>query len=266
MPWTDRDDIRLYFDDLGSGHPVVLMHSFLCSREMWSYQAADLARSYRVINLDMRGHGESGPSEEPFTLDDLVDDVVVVLDHLGIERAVWGGLSIGGMIALQAALTVPDRVGALILADSAAERDPLFNRTKYRLLGTLTRLVGIRPVLGPVSRIMFGRTTRRDNRELVEEWRRRFLGVHLPSVLQGLDCLNCRPTVLDRLESIRVPTLVMVGEEDIGQPTRRSRAIAAAIPGAELITIPEAGHLSALEQPEIVSEAMRDFLYQAVPA
>ncbi|MDX1644044.1 MAG: alpha/beta fold hydrolase, partial [Thermoanaerobaculia bacterium] len=134
MPWTDRDEIRLFFDDLGSGRPILLLHSFLCSREMWSYQAADLARSYRVVNADLRGHGDSGPAEAPFTLDDLVDDAVVVLDHLGIERAVWAGLSIGGMIALRAALIAPDRVDALIVADSSAERDPLLQRAKHRLL------------------------------------------------------------------------------------------------------------------------------------
>lgn len=265
MPWTDRDEIRLYFDDLGSGRPIVLMHSFLCSREMWSYQAAELAASYRVVNLDMRGHGDSGPAEDPFTLDDLVDDVVVVLDHLGIERAVWGGLSIGGMIALRAALTVPDRIDALIVADSSAERDPLFERTKYRFLGAVARVVGIRPVLGQIVRIMFGRSTRRDNPALVAEWRERFAAVHLPSILQGLDCLIRRPAVLDRLDTIRVPTLVLVGEEDAGQPPRRSRAIASAIPGSELVIVPEAGHLSALEQPERMTEAMRDFLDRTVP-
>ena len=265
MPWTDRDEIRLFFDDLGSGRPILLLHSFLCSREMWSYQAADLARSYRVVNADLRGHGDSGPAEAPFTLDDLVDDAVVVLDHLGIERAVWAGLSIGGMIALRAALIAPDRVDALIVADSSAERDPLLQRAKHRLLGTVARLVGIRPVLGPITRIMFGRSTRRDNPALVAEWRGRFAAVHLPSILFGLDCLNDRTAVLDRLDTVRRPTLVLVGQEDVAQPPRRSRAIAAAIPGAELVTVPKAGHLSALEQPETVTEAMLDFLYRAVP-
>lgn len=265
MPWVDRDDIRLFFEDRGGGHAVVLMHGFLCSGEMWSYQVPDLARSHRVLNVDMRGHGESGPVEEPFRIVDLVDDVVTILDEVGVESAVWAGLSIGGMIALRAALAAPDRVEALIVVDSSAEVDPALARAKYRLLGAVARVVGIRPVLGPVIRLMFGRSTRRDQPELVAEWRQRFAEVHVPSILAGLESLIRRRPTLDRLGEIRVPTLVVVGEEDTSLPPSRSRAIAAAITGAELVVVPEAGHLSALEQPQAVTEAMREFLDQLPP-
>ncbi len=85
MPFIDRHEIRLFFEDTGEGRPIVMGHSFLCDREMWAHQAKALSRSYRVINLDLRGHGDSGPAEDPLTIYDLVDDVVTVLDHLRIE-------------------------------------------------------------------------------------------------------------------------------------------------------------------------------------
>ena len=108
MPSIERDCLKIHFEDLGSGPPVVLGHSFLCSGEMWSPQVPKLAERHRVINIDERGHGHSGKLSEPFDLYDMVDDVLAVLDHLGIKNAVWAGLSIGGMVALRAALAFPD--------------------------------------------------------------------------------------------------------------------------------------------------------------
>jgi len=110
---VERNGATIYYEVTGSGPAIVLMHSFLCSGEMWGPQIEPLSAQYEVINIDMRGHGKSGPAETPFDLYDLVGDVVAVLDREGVDRACWAGLSIGGMIALRAALTAPDRVGAL---------------------------------------------------------------------------------------------------------------------------------------------------------
>ena len=260
MPFIDRDEIRLAFEDLGEGRPIVMGHSFLCSREMWAYQARELASSHRVLNLDLRGHGDSGPAESPCTFDDLVDDVVTVLDHFEIERAVWCGLSIGGMTAMEGALEVPDRVAALVIADSSAAAEPWRKRLKYRLMASALKVVGMRRMMPSVVPIMFGRTTLREQPDLVGEWSERMASMHQPSLLNLLDCLMQRPSLLGELPEVRAPTLVLVGEEDRSQPPARSRQIAAAIPGAELTVIPEAGHLSALEQPEAVTEVIRDFL------
>lgn len=264
MPFIDRDEIRLAFEDTGEGRPIVMGHSFLCSREMWAHQALELSRSHRVLNLDLRGHGDSGPVEDAFTFDDLVDDVVTVLDHFEIERAIWCGLSIGGMTAMRAAVTVPDRVEALIVADSSAAAEPRATRLKYGLMASAARLIGMRRLMPSVLPIMFGRTTLRQQGELVEEWGERMASMHLPSLLNMLDTLMQREAMLDDLGQVRVPTLVLVGEEDRAQPPARSRQIAEAIPGAELIIVPEAGHLSALEQPEVVTEVIRDFLGEAL--
>jgi len=265
MPFIDRDDLRLAFEDTGQGSPLVLCHSFLCSREMWAAQAEALSRSYRVVNLDLRGHGDCGPAEDEFTVDDLVDDVLTVLDHLGIEQAIWCGLSIGGITAMRAAVTRPDRVAALIVADSTAAAEPVANRVKYRLMATAARAFGTRRLMPRVLPIMFGRTTLREQPELVREWGERMASVDLPSLLSVLSMLLERESQLDRLPEIRVPTLVIVGEEDRSLPPARSRDIARAIPGAELAIIPVAGHLSALEQPEVVTAVILDFLAEVLP-
>ena len=186
MTFVDRDEIRLAFADSGEGRCIVMGHSFLCDREMWAYQAAELSRSYRVVNVDLRGHGGSGPADDSFTPEDLVDDVVTILDHLSIERAVWCGLSIGGMTAMRAALMVPDRVEALIVLGSSAGEDPLPTRMKYKAMAAMARVVGMHRMMPRVLPIMFGRTTLRQQPDLAAEWGERMASMHFPSILNTL--------------------------------------------------------------------------------
>ena len=260
MPEISRDGVRIYFDDVGSGPPVVLGHSLLCSGEMWGPQVPALAERYRVINVDQRGHGRSGHLTEPFDLYDMVDDVVAVLDELGIDHAVWAGLSIGGMVAMRAAMTVPDRVSGLILVDTHAGAETGYKKLKYRAMGAGARLFGTRPFLPGIVPLMFGPTTRRLKPELVDEWREKFASLHVPSLNLVVAAVIRRDSVIDRLGEIKAPTCVIVGGEDETLPVVCSRKIAAAIPGATLEIVPGAGHLSSLEQPDAVTEAMVGFL------
>jgi pimeloyl-ACP methyl ester carboxylesterase len=233
MPTIERDGLQIHFEDVGSGPPVVLGHSFLCSGEMWAPQVPALAERHRVINIDERGHGRSGNLTEPFDLYDMVADVVAVLDALEIERAVWAGLSIGGMVAMRAAITVPDRVAGLILVDTHA---------------------------GPESPHKKLKSTRRRNPELVTAWRERFALVDVPSMLFGLRALVRRDSVIDRLRQVEAPSLVIVGDEDASLPVPCSRETADSLPNSSLVVVPESGHLSSLEQPKTVTEAMLRFL------
>jgi len=260
MPSIERDCLKIHFEDLGSGPPVVLGHSFLCSGEMWGSQVPVLADRYRVINIDERGHGRSGNLAEPFDLYDMVDDVVAVLDHLGIESAVWAGLSIGGMVAMRAAMTVPERVSGLLLLDTHAGAEASYKKLKYGAMALGVRTIGVRPFLGAICKLMFGKTTRERNTKLVTAWRERFASTDVPSMLLGLGALVRRDSVVDKLRSVEASSLVIVGDEDASLPPPLSREIADALPNASLVVIPEAGHLSALEKPEAVTEAMLQFL------
>ncbi len=265
MPTVEHQGLRIHFDDLGSGPAMVLGHSFLCSGEMWAPQISRLAEARQVVNVDYRGHGRSGRVERPFTLYDLVDEVVAVLDHLQIERAVWAGLSIGGMVALRAALTAPERVSGLILLDSHAGAEGLWKKLKYRAMGWGARLVGFRPFLPAVLPLMFGRTTLGVNRTLVETWKEKFAAMDLPSMFHALEALVRRDSVVARLGEIRVPALVLVGEEDRSLPVADAEEIHAGLPDSRLVVIPKAGHLSTLEQPQAVTEAMLEFLDGLLP-
>ncbi len=250
----------LAFDDVGTGPALLLGHSFLCDRTMWRYQVPVWSRKYRVINPDLRGHGESGRWNTPVSLDELVDDSLRLLDRLAIDQAAWVGLSIGGMTAMRAALQAPDRVSALVLLDTDAGPETPYRRLEYRILGVVAGAVGIGPLMPRVLRQMFGATSLRERPELLAEWSRKMATAHIPSMRAILRGLVARRSLLDRLVNLTVPTLVLCGAEDTSTPPSRSRQIAGSVGGSELHFIPRAGHLSALEQPQEVADLTMGFL------
>ena len=260
MPIADVNHQKIYYEDVGSGPTIVLGHSFLCTGDMWREQVRVLAPKYRVINPDLRGHGQSGPADQPFSIYDAVDDVIALLDHLGIESATWCGLSIGGMVAMRAALVAPERVSALAVLDSSADAETIFRKSKYRAMGLGVRLMGPRPFLTEICKLMFGAETRANNPKLVEEWRETFADVHVPSVLNGLVSLIKRDSISSRLSQIKAPALVMVGEQDRSLPPAVSRRIHDGLANSEYVEVKAAGHLSALEQPDPVNNALEAFL------
>jgi len=260
MPSIERNGVPIFFDDVGSGPPLVLGHSILCSGEMWMYQVPRFAERYRVINIDQRGHGRSVPATGPYELRDMVEDAIAVLDHLDIERAAWAGLSMGGMVAMHAAISYPDRVSSILLLDTHAGAETTYKKLKYRAMSAGARAFGVRPFLPAVLPLLFGRTTLAENRALVDDWKPRFEAIHVPSLATAVSALTRRPSIVHELGSVRCPSLVIVGEEDASLPPPNSEEIADALANASLVVIPRAGHLSPLEKPEEVTEVMLKFL------
>lgn len=260
MPKIEREGVKVHYEDHGDGPPLVLLHGFLFNSDMWAPQVEELRKQFRIITVDFRGHGRSSIATEPFTLYELVSDVVAVLIECGVRRAVWIGLSMGGMVSMRAAIVSPETVEALVLLDTdAGPEDPL-KRLRYRAMGLGARIFGIAPFLPSIGRLTFGATTRRENKDLVREWKRRFRALHIPSVRTTLEAITRRDSIRPMLHEINVPTLVISGEEDETLSLPLSRQIAEGIAGARVETIPRAGHMSNLERPELVNELLRDFL------
>ncbi len=252
--------IEIVYQDVGAGLPIVLGHAFLCDGTMWRYQLPDLAARYRVLVPDLRGHGRSGPAERSFSLYDLVEDAVAVLDAARVERAVWCGLSIGGMVAMRAALVRPDRVAALVLLDTDAGAEKPVPRAKLRAMGLGVRTVGVGPFVPTIARMMFGATTRRERAELVDAWERTVETMRVPSLLRCLDAILRRDSVLERLPEIEVSALVVVGEEDRTLPPGVARRIHERLRRSRFEVVAGAGHLAALERPEPVTRAILEFV------
>lgn len=259
MPELTSRGARLFYEDEGTGPVMLLSHSWLCDGRQWP-QVPDLVeRGYRVLNLDNRGHGRSGPCTTPFSMWDMADDLVAVLDDAGVDRAILVGLSIGGFAAIRAALRYPGRVRALVLADTAASGQALLNRVKITALTPVWRSPARRLIVSQPSKVLFGPTARREQPDLVRTWRERFLAQDPESMMNAAHAFISRDDVTRRLSAIAVPTLVVVGEQDVDPGTAASVSLAAHIAGARLVALADTGHLSALEQPDAFRDALLDF-------
>jgi len=260
MAFIEREGARIAYDVLGSEGPCVLLgHSLLCARFMWDDVLPALSSRFRVINVEVRGHGES-TAPSAFQLEDLAEDWRAILDAEGVTRASLVGLSMGGMTAMRFALRYPERVNSMALLDTSADAETRLNRLKYKGLVAIYRRLGFTDSLAKqITPIMFGERTRRSRPELLEKLVTEMRRHDRTQLIRAISAVNGRAD-LDGLESIRVPTRVLVGEDDAATPPHRSEAIARRVPRATLARISGAGHLSAMERPSEVLEALLPFL------
>lgn len=262
MPvWTPAGGTpAIAYTDTGDGPPLVLLHGFPLCREMWAPQLG-LADRFRVIVPDLHGFGESGLPAGGWTVDSMADAIADLLTGIGISGpVVLGGLSMGGYVALAFARRHPDRLRALILADTKAEPDTEEGKAGRAAMIELARSGGAAAVADKMLPNLFGETTRERRQEVIAEVRRIAAGQSVDAVVAGLSALRDRPDARPGLADIRVPTLVLVGSEDKLTPPAAARAMVAAIPGAEYKEIPASGHMSNLETPSEFTTAVRMFL------
>jgi pimeloyl-ACP methyl ester carboxylesterase len=213
-----------------------------------------------VLVFDPPGHGHSEPPP-PFSLDDNARALLDALDALSVKRFAMAGLSWGGMIGMRLAVLAADRMTALALLDTSAAPEKLQNRIQYRAMLSTFRRVGMPDWLADrrVIPLFFCERTRRERPELATRFWNDAIGFPREGVYRAGKAIFQRGDFRAELPRIDVPTLVMCGAEDRATPPERSRELASAIRGAELVTIEDAGHLSAVEQPENVSAALASF-------
>jgi 3-oxoadipate enol-lactonase len=245
--------------DVGHGLPVVLLHAFPLSKAMWEAQVAALLGECRCIVPDLRGFGDS-PMTGPYTMDRYADDVAALLDVLQIEKAVIGGLSMGGYVALALWRRHRQRVRALILADTRATADSVDAAAKRVELIELARTAGVAAVVERQLPGLIGKSTREKQPDLLERVRAAMVRTSVDGISGALDAMRRRPDSTALLPGIDVPTLVVVGEEDAITPVKDARAMQRAISNSRLEIVPEAGHLSNIERPAAFNTALSDFV------
>jgi 3-oxoadipate enol-lactonase len=254
------DGLSLGYDDEGSGLPVVLLHGFPFNRTMWRPQVERLSKTMRVITPDFRGHGESDAPDYPYTMDLLARDVARLLDQLGIDEVVLGGLSMGGYVAFSFYHHFRERVRALLLFDTRPEADTEEGRSNRARMADLARREGATAIAEELIPKVLGETTRKTRPEVVAHVRQMIEATPVVGIVNALHGMAQRPDMTGILPSIRCPVLVVVGEEDTLTPPAVAEKMAAAIPNAELAVIPKAGHVSNLEQPELFAQRVEEFL------
>jgi pimeloyl-ACP methyl ester carboxylesterase len=259
---------RLFVDRVGRGPDVVLWPSLLTDGAMWRPQVDALRERYRFTIVDPPGHGRSQALRRPYTLDDCVEGAVQLLAACGLSRAGWAGLSWGGMVGMRLASRHPERVAALALLDTSARRDRPAKLAAYRALAAVERIAGPVRALGRVLLpVMFCRETLRQHPELAEAFLDKLVRMDRVALAYAVDAVMfSRRDVTSELSRITAPTLVLVGEQDVATPPREAEHLVAHVPGAQLVRIPRAGHLTTLEQPEAVTAALDAFFARTLGA
>jgi 3-oxoadipate enol-lactonase len=244
-----------------AGAPLVtLSHSLATHLGMWEPQATALAAGYRVLRYDTRGHGGTDAPAGPYRLEQLAEDAYALLQTLGVGRTHFVGLSMGGMIGQLLALTHPEMLRSLVLCDTSS-RVPPEARPQWDERIALAEAQGMAPLVEPTIGRWFTPGFVRDHPETVEPVRAMIRGTKAQGYA-GCGHAIKMLDLTDRLSAIRVPTLILVGEDDPGTPVAASRAIHERIPGSELVILPSAAHLSNLEQAEAFNRALLTFLQQ----
>ena len=254
--------MRLAYADCGPGPAVVLLHGFPLSRVMWQEQLSGVGSAYRVIAPDLRGHGESPAPEGVYTMDEMADDVVELIDFLHIgERIVLGGLSMGGYVALSLVARYPQRIRALMLMDTRAGADsPEVAKNREASARAVLDADKASPVVDAMLPKLFCKQTLEERPERVEPLRTLMEQTRRAGSRGPYAAWRSVPTAAATSRSIAVPTLVVVGQDDVITPPAEAKALADAIPQARLEVIPTAGHLAPYENPSVANHVILRFL------
>ena len=237
---------------------VVLSHSLACSLLIWNPQMDALNPHFQVLRYDLRGHGDSEVPPGPYTLELLAEDVIGLLDALNIDRMHFLGMSIGGMIGQSLALNHANRLRSLVLCDTASiipqEAQPIWQERIEK-----TRAKGMESQVNETMERWFTPAFLKQNPPMVGLIRKQILATPVAGYLGCAEAIR-RLNYLNRLAQIKLPTLIMVGEDDPGTPVSASQAMHERIPNSKLVILPSARHLSNVEQAEAFNAALLAFL------
>jgi 3-oxoadipate enol-lactonase len=250
--------INIHYSVEGEGPWLTLSHSLACDSAMWDPQMDMLKKQFKVLRFDTRGHGQSDAPDGEYTLEQMADDVHGLFTALGITQSHWMGLSMGGMIGQTFALKYPGMFASMILADTTSRQPPNGAAMWGERIQT-ARTKGMDPLVDGTLARWFTDPYRAAHPEVMAK-----IGAVIratPAAGYAGCCAGIsKIDVTDRLKEIQCPTLVLVGEQDHGTPVAASQAIQANLPGAELLVIPSAAHISNIEQSAVFNVAVRDFL------
>jgi len=258
MPFAENDRVKIYWEEMGQGEPILLVMGLGWTSYMWHRTRSVLASKYRVITFDNRGVGSSDVPPGPYPIATMAADAAAVLDAAGVKSAHIYGISMGGMISQEFALQYPNRVKSLILGCTAAGGPAALQPAPEVIQVLMRRGMTPQEAVEAIDPFIYAPGT---SPELIEQDRKLRLEWYptaegYMSQLQGIMAWEA----YNRLNQITAPTLVIHGESDQLVPSGNGKLIAGRIPGAKLITIPRASHIYPTDQPKIADSAVLNFL------
>lgn len=254
--------VQIYYEEHGRGEPVALINGIMQNTAGWAFQTPVLARGYRVILHDLRGQGQSDKPDRAYTWDEHVEDFRALLDTLGVDRINLVGVSYGAELAMHFVLKYPERAGKLVLGTATSELTPLLRAfaESWKVAAGIRDGVKFFKLFAPsiYSGAFFA-----SHGKWLEERGEQFARVVTDEWFAGFERLLDNFFTLDitgRLSAIKVPTLVVAAEKDLLKPPELSALIARRIPGAQMLTIADAGHVAIFEKPAEFNTAVLGFL------
>lgn len=257
MPYADLNGQKIFYEDSGgSGAPIILAHGFLMDQTMFDPQVSALAPEMRVIRWDERGFGKTVFDGKPFTYWDSADDCIRLLDHLGVDKAVVGGMSQGGFLSLRAALRYPDRVKALVLIDTQGGVDaPEVSAGNKQLVDTWREHGPIEPLIQALGHILLG------GPEHWEPWASKWRAMPKDALDQPVEALFNRDDIEPRLGEIQCPSIIFHGTADTAITVAQGERLAGLLPNNKaFVRVEGAAHAANLTHPHIVNPPLVEFL------
>jgi 3-oxoadipate enol-lactonase len=253
------DSLDIGYDDVGSGMPLLFVHAFPLNRTMWAPQVSALVERCRCVAADLRGFGESSVVP-PYSMDQYADDLAHLLDQLRIDKVVLVGCSMGGYVSFAFWRRHRNRVRALVLADTRAGADTEETMVKRRKLIEVARAEGPTGVANAQIPSLIGKTTRERHPDTFDAVHRMIAQAPTEGIVGAIEAMMARPDSAATLATIDVPTLIVVGEEDVPTPVAESRAMHEKIVGSRLEVVAQTGHLCNIERPAAFNHLLTEFL------
>lgn len=260
MPRVSNGDAEIFYEVLGNGPPVILLHPFPANHEIWLPAAEALVSRYQVILPDLRGHGDSEVGEGPATMAKQAADLQRLLDHAGVGRAILAGNSLGGYVLFEFWRKHRGRVAGLALFNTKAQPDTPAARAARLQSAEEVAVRGSEPFIEAMLPRLLGESTRRARPDLVEAVREMMLKMSRDDIAQVQKGMAERPDSVPTLKTINVPTLVVTGDEDVLTGLPDAELMHQHIARSQLKVIARAGHYAPWEQPEEVGKLLRQFV------
>jgi 3-oxoadipate enol-lactonase len=262
MPAATINGAEIYYEDVGQGFPLFLLHALTFDTRMWADQVVALSKKYRCINMDFRGHGRSSMPDSECTLEQFAEDVYGLMKELGIEQAHVAGLSLGGMVAMRLALAHPEVVRSLVLVGTSAQAEQAERAAQYETMARISKEQGPEAIMPGVVPLFFSQAFIQGQPQKLEAFKEEFRNIDREGAYRATLATARRRDIGEEIKSIRVPTLIIVGEQDLTEPVSEAETIQRQIAGSRLEKIAGAGHITSLEEPEKVTALIEEFLSQ----
>lgn len=263
MPYQSLTGAKLYYEDEGRGEETLIFgHSMLFNLRMFDRQVDYFKDQYRCVRFDFRGHGKSESTSNGYDLDTLTEDAVELINTLNCGPCHFVGFSMGGMVAMKAALKYPNLIKSLILIDTSSEPEPKGGMVRNKAMLFVAKHIGLQPLANKVVNMFFAKDFLNDpnRKDLKKVWKNHFVQNDRVGIVKAVKGVLYRGGMTSVIGDIEHPTTIMVGENDQLTDLSKAEILNKTIKNSSLKLIPRAGHMGPVEEPDIVNRFMEEHL------